>query len=77
MKWKSPFEILTATPPNYSFLKVFGCLCYVANTDPHKSKFDPRARKGVFVGYPPGQKAYKIFLLDSQEVVVSRDVIFF
>ncbi|GAA0183685.1 hypothetical protein LIER_31056 [Lithospermum erythrorhizon] len=57
-------------------LKVFGCLCFYSNTQPHKGKFDPKAFSGIFLGYPPGQKAYKIYDLNTQKVITSRDVNF-
>ncbi|KAL0398527.1 UNVERIFIED_CONTAM: Retrovirus-related Pol polyprotein from transposon TNT 1-94 [Sesamum radiatum] len=61
LNWKSPFEILHKTPPSYNNLRTFGCLCYASNVIPHKSKFDHRAYKGVFIGYVQGQKGYKIY----------------
>lgn len=74
LSWKTPFEILHHKPPNYSLLKVFGCLCY-AHTNT-KDKFQPRAVKCVFIGYSFGQKGYKLYNLDTHKVFVSRDVIF-
>ena len=51
LKHKSPFELLHHRSPNYSTLRVFDCLCYATNLLP-KHKFDARARRYVFFGYP-------------------------
>lgn len=66
LNWKSPFEILYDRKPGYASLKVFGCLCFATNTTPNKTKFEPRATKCVFLGYVFGQKAYKLYALDSK-----------
>ncbi|GJS73702.1 retrovirus-related pol polyprotein from transposon TNT 1-94 [Tanacetum coccineum] len=76
LSWKSPFEVLHGTPPSYDTLKTIGCLCYAASLKPHKDKFDPRGIKCVFIGYPPGQKGYKLYNLLTHEVFHSRDVLF-
>ncbi|KAL2237379.1 UNVERIFIED_CONTAM: Retrovirus-related Pol polyprotein from transposon RE1 [Sesamum indicum] len=76
LNWKSPYELLHKTIPSYHFLKTFGCLCYVTNVMPHKSKFEPRANKCVFIGYVQGQKAYKLYDIDHRSIVISRDVVF-
>ncbi|KAL0428623.1 UNVERIFIED_CONTAM: Retrovirus-related Pol polyprotein from transposon RE1 [Sesamum latifolium] len=69
-------KILYKTPPSYTNLKTFGCLCFATNVTPHKAKFDPRAFKCVFIGYVHGQKAYKLYDLENKVTVISRDVVF-
>jgi hypothetical protein len=74
--WKTPFEVLHSTPPTYDSLRTNGCLCYATITKPHKDKFAPRSIRCVFIGYPPGQKGYRLYNLETREVFCSRDVIF-
>ncbi|GKA03611.1 retrovirus-related pol polyprotein from transposon TNT 1-94, partial [Tanacetum coccineum] len=76
LQWKSPFEVLFGKPPDYSHLRVIGCLCYAAVTKPHKDKFDNRGLKCILIGYPSNQKGYQLYNLDTKEVFVSRDVVF-
>ncbi|GAA0171712.1 transmembrane signal receptor [Lithospermum erythrorhizon] len=62
--------------PSYDHLKCFGCLCFVATPKPDRAKFEFRSSPCVFLGYPFGKKAYKVYDLHSHKVHHSRDVIF-
>ncbi|KAI9185245.1 hypothetical protein LWI28_005591 [Acer negundo] len=75
LSYKTPFELLYSKPPSFSHLRVFGCLAYATNV--HTShKFDYRSVPSIFIGYPVGQKAYKLFDLSTKKVFTSRDVRF-
>ncbi|GJY72416.1 retrovirus-related pol polyprotein from transposon TNT 1-94 [Tanacetum coccineum] len=47
--------------PNLSFLYVFGSLCYPTNDHEDLGKFDAKANIGIFVGYAPAKKAFRIY----------------
>ena len=74
---KSPYEILFNKPPSYNTIRTFGCLCFAQNQKTGGNKFASKSRKCIFVGYPFGQKGWKLFDLDSNVFLVSRDVKFF
>jgi len=72
---KTPHELLFGQPSTYDHIKVFGSLCS-AKIRP-KDKFTSWSRRRVFVGYPFGQKGWKLYDAEIEEIFVSRDVIFF
>lgn len=73
---KTPYEILFERYPEYDHMRVFGCLAYYKNTETNGDKFEPRGKPGVFLGYPPGKKGYKIYDLEKGKMVMTRDVKF-
>ena len=72
----SPFQVRFGRPPDASFLHRFGCRAFVYNDHPARQKLDPRAHEGVFVGYAPTQKAYRIYFPTTRRLVTSIHVKF-
>ncbi|GKB02735.1 retrovirus-related pol polyprotein from transposon TNT 1-94, partial [Tanacetum coccineum] len=56
-----PYELMQDKKPDLSFLHVFGSLCYPTNDNENLSKFDAKADIGIFVGYAPAKKAFRIY----------------
>ena len=72
----SPYEILFKKAQDFTFLRSFGCLCYVSTYLKDRNKFTPRANPCVFIGYATGYKGYKVLDLQTNIVSVSRNVVF-
>ncbi|XP_074298220.1 uncharacterized protein LOC141629048 [Silene latifolia] len=77
LNWQTPHELLFHTKPAYDKLRVFGNLCYATRPPTITDKFLPRARKCMFIGYPLAKKGYKLYNLDTNDVFVNRDVVFY
>lgn len=75
LKYQSPLEVLYGHKPNYSRLRVFGCLCYPYLRPFNKHKLEFRSAAGTFLGYSNQYKGYKA-LLRNGKLVVSRHVVF-
>lgn len=73
----TPYEAFTGAKPDVSHLRVFGCPVWVKVPDQHRKKLDPKGVKGIFVGYEPGTKGYRIWLPTApNRITISRDVLF-
>ncbi|GJS57087.1 retrovirus-related pol polyprotein from transposon TNT 1-94 [Tanacetum coccineum] len=58
---KTPYELIHNKKPDLSYLHVFGALCYPTNDSEDLSKLKPKADIGIFVGYAPAKKAFRIY----------------
>ena len=69
--------MLFKTDADFNGLKVFVSLCYASTLSTNRRKFDPRASKCVFIGFQKGTKGYILLNIQSREIFVSRDVVFY
>jgi len=73
----SPHEMFYKIAANFNQLKVFGSLCYSSTLPTNRKRCDPRASKCVFIGFKTGIKGYVSLNIQSKEIFVSRDVVFY
>ena len=58
----SPHVLMHGEKPDISHHQQFGCEAFLYRADDqHKGKWDARAEKGIFVGYPANQKGYLLW----------------
>ncbi|GJW24205.1 retrovirus-related pol polyprotein from transposon TNT 1-94 [Tanacetum coccineum] len=58
---KTPDELMQDKKQDLAFLHVFGSLCYPTNDHEDLGKFDAKADIGIFVGYAPAKKAFRMY----------------
>lgn len=59
----SPLEKSFNVKPDYSFLKVFGCSCYLYLRPYQSHKLSFRTAKCIFLGYSPEYKGHSVFTI--------------
>ena len=73
---KNTLEVFTARKPDIKHLRIFGCICYSHVPAALRQKLDSKAEKGVFMGYGSCEKGYRVYILESKKIVLSRSVVF-
>lgn len=56
-------EAFSRKKPNVGHFRIFGCLTYSYVPKENKTKLEPTADKGIFVGYSDTLKSYQIYIL--------------
>nr|GEW71089.1 hypothetical protein [Tanacetum cinerariifolium] len=73
---KTPYELLHNKLHDLSFLYVFGALCYPTNDNENLGKLQPKADIGIFIGYAPTKKAFRIYNRRTKRIVETIHVDF-
>jgi len=73
---KTPFEAWFGKKPGVKHLRTFGCLAYIKKVGPGVTKLSDRSITGVFFGYEPGTKGYRVYDPVNNKLMVTRDVVF-
>ncbi|GKA25222.1 retrovirus-related pol polyprotein from transposon TNT 1-94 [Tanacetum coccineum] len=73
---KTPYELLHDKPPDLSFFHVFGELCYPTNDSENLGKLQPKADIGIFIGYAPTKKAFRIYNRRTRRIIETIHVDF-
>ena len=72
---KTPEELFSGKKPSISHLKVFGSPAYVYNTNPTRSKLDPRSERCILLSFDWEAKAYRCYRSSTKKVFISRNVV--
>jgi hypothetical protein len=72
----SPYFTLHGVAPSYKHLCVFDCACYPNHSAKDAHKLAPQSTKCIFLGYSTDHKGYRCLDLTTNNIVVSRHVIF-
>nr|GEZ33915.1 hypothetical protein [Tanacetum cinerariifolium] len=73
---KTPEEAWSGYKPNIKNLRTFWCVAYSHIPEQRRAKLDNKTQRAIFVGYSDQSKAYKLYDPETQEIIISRDVVF-
>ncbi|GJR24299.1 integrase, catalytic region, zinc finger, CCHC-type containing protein [Tanacetum coccineum] len=62
--------------PDLTFFRVFGALCSLTNDSENLGKLQPTADIGIFVGYAPNRKGYRIYNKRTRQIMETIHVTF-
>ncbi|GJU88368.1 retrovirus-related pol polyprotein from transposon TNT 1-94 [Tanacetum coccineum] len=58
---KTPYDLVHDKKHDLTFLRVFGVMCYPINDSEDLGKLQAKADIGIFVGYAPSRKGYRVY----------------
>jgi hypothetical protein len=71
----TPFELRFGRQPSVSHLRPFGCKYFILKRD-NLDKFESCSSDGIFLGYTPHGRSYRVLNLETNTIVKSCDVTF-
>jgi hypothetical protein len=72
----TPEEAFSRKKPKVGHFRIFGCITYSHVPSEKRTKLEPTAERGIFVGYNETSKAFCIYLPSLRKTVLRRDVRF-
>ncbi len=69
-----PDEVFYNKKVNIKHLKTFGCVCYYRDQNPHKSKFKPNSRKGIFLRFDKKKYSYIVMDAENRKINYNNDI---
>ncbi|GKF05577.1 retrovirus-related pol polyprotein from transposon TNT 1-94, partial [Tanacetum coccineum] len=69
-------ELVHDKKPNLTFFRVFGALCYPTNDNEDLGKLQPTTDIGIFIGYAPSKKGYRIYNKRTRHIMETNHVQF-
>ncbi|GJT40440.1 retrovirus-related pol polyprotein from transposon TNT 1-94 [Tanacetum coccineum] len=73
---KIVYEVFRERSSNISYFHVFGCHVHIYNHRDHLGKFNEKSDDGLFLGYSPVAKAFRVFNIRRQEIKETYHVTF-
>jgi hypothetical protein len=73
---KTPEEAFSGKKPDVGHFRIFGCLTYSHIPSEKRTKLEPMAERGIFVGYSETSKDFRIYIPCLRKTVLRRDVRF-
>ncbi|GJZ25574.1 retrovirus-related pol polyprotein from transposon TNT 1-94 [Tanacetum coccineum] len=73
---KTPYELIQDRKPKLTYFHVFGVLCYPTNDGEDPDNLKPKVDIGIFVGYTPTKKAYRIYNIRTRMIMETIHVEF-
>jgi hypothetical protein len=71
----TPFELRFGRKPSVSHLRPFGCKYFVLKCG-NLDNFESRSSDGILLDYTSHDRSYRVFILETNTVIESCDVIF-
>src|SRR5262249_43503246 len=72
----TPYKAFYKHKPDVSSLRVWGCAAPVHIQRDQRTSLEPHMQKCMFIGYPPGYKAWKFYNPVTQKVIISEQADF-
>lgn len=72
----TPYQAMFDRKPDLSVLRTFGCIAYPTIDESLRGTIAPHARECIMIGYANNHQAWKLALLTTGKLIISRDVRF-